>query len=202
MSSIIAVPSGLVFEKANIKLSRTTIVLRSRYTGKRQTLVLPYALWQFSGTVPKRDAKAAAPIRAFLAQLQGRANIFRLPVPGHTAPLSGYTGPAGLVIGAANVGNALPTDGWSASAALLTVGDYFTVNDELKMVVGTSVASNGSGIANITFEPRLRRSPPDNAVINIYNPTMLVSLASDDVEWDLESPVNHDISFTAIEAYE
>lgn len=200
--SIITLPAGLVFEKANIKMARQTVVLRSRYTGKRQTLVLPYALWMFTGKIPKRDAAKAAPIRAFLMQLLGQANTFRLPVPGHTAPLSGYSGPNGLVIGAANMGNVLPTDGWSASAAVLQVGDYFTVNDELKMVVGTNVASNGSGVASITFEPRLRRSPPDNAVVNVYNPTMLVSLAGDDVEWDLESPVNHDISITAIEAYE
>ena len=133
MSSVIPIPPALAFENAKLRFSRASVVLRSKYTGKRQTLVLPYALWSFEAKLPKLDQYDAAMIRSFLMKLRGQENIFRLPVPGHPSPLSGYAGPNGSVSGAGQTGLSLFAAGFTANKPVLSEGDYFTVNDELKV---------------------------------------------------------------------
>ena len=52
---------------------------------------------------------------------------------------------------------------------MLRQGDYFTVNDELKMVTA-DVTSAANGTAMIAFAPMLRSSPPANTVIEVAKP--------------------------------
>lgn len=193
-------PPFVAFEDAGITLRRGSVVLRSKYTGKRQVLVLPYALWIFSGKLVPMEGTNAADWRGFLVDLDGQANKFRLPVPGAVKPSSGYSGTQGLVNGIGQSGSTLLVDGLTANALYLRRGDYFTVNDELKIVTST-VSASAAGTATLTFKPRLRASPPDNAPIITDNPTMLVSSDSDDAaSWALTRPVQHGISLSAIEA--
>lgn len=200
MAEIITLPSFVGFEDAQITLRRGSVVLRSKYTGKRQVLVLPYALWIFSGRLVPVDGTDAADWRGFLVDLDGQANKFRLPVPGVVKPSSNYSGTQGCVNGVGQSGRTLLVDGLTINALYLRRGDYFTVNDELKIVTET-VSASATGTATLTFKPRLRASPPDNALIIVNNPTMMVSSDSDDAaSWALTRPVQHGISISAIEA--
>lgn len=202
MAAIIPVPAELTFETAKVTLSRATFAMRSKYTGKRQVAVLPYALWLFEGKVPKmaQHEPGTGAIRGFLTDLEGQANKFRLPVPGVTTPLSGYAGSAGYVSGAGQTGRVLVTTGWTPNAVVLKRGDYFNVGDELKVAAGDVVA-NGSGQAAILFNPPLRSSPANALALGLTNPTVMLSAQTDDVaSWDLTSPVIHAFALKAIEA--
>ncbi|EOD3176907.1 hypothetical protein ACJMJ7_005511, partial [Citrobacter freundii] len=79
--------------------------------------------------------------------------------------------PAGapVVDGANQTGIQLQSKGWTPGTVVLRQGDYFTVNDELKMVTA-DVTSAANGTAMIAFAPMLRSSPPANAVIEVAKP--------------------------------
>lgn len=205
MSSIITYPSGTgfpAFTGYTLKLVRKSVELRSPYTGKRQTINFAYAVWMFSGTYSKADLVFAGKLRSFLAQLEGKANLFRLPLPEYKAPSTGYAGAAGLVNGANQTGKSLVTDGWTASAALFKEGDYFNINDELKIITA-DVSANGTGQATLNFEPAIRTSPADNLVLGVSNPTILLCSTTDEAaSWDLTPPILYDFKLDAIEAIE
>lgn len=199
--ALIPVPTNLekMFETATIKLVRGGVSMRSRYTGKRQAVGFAFALWAFEGRLMKLDPKEAGPVRSFLTQLQGQVNTFQLPVPGTDTPLSGYSGPAGLVNGANQTGTSVATDGWSPNTLILKQGDYFNLGTELKMVKA-DVTTNGSGVATITFEPALSAAPADNSVVKYQWPTVTLCCDEDDAaSWDLTHPVLHDIKIKATE---
>jgi hypothetical protein len=201
MSSIITFPSGLGFESYTLKLSRKSILLRSPYTGKRQVVAYPFALWAFSGKFSLQDTIKAALLRSFFAQLLGQANKFRFALPEYAAPSTGYAGAAGLVNGANQTGTSLVTDGWTGSTAIFKEGDYFTVNDELKIVTAAMTSSSGTG--TISFLPALRTSPADNAALIIVNPTVMLSASTDDAaSWDLTPPILYQFQLDAVEAVE
>ena len=137
--TVIALPDNAWFDKVSrFELTRTGTALRSKYTGARQQVSFPLALWAVEATmVPKSGADAAA-WRAFMVELNGQRNKFRLPVPGCDGPLSGYSArhPAsgGMTAGTiAARSKSMTTRGWFGLEPLLMRGDYFTVNDELKM---------------------------------------------------------------------
>jgi hypothetical protein len=196
MSTVITLPASVQFNSATLTLVRSSVVLRSRYTGKRQVLSLPYALWTFKGAFIPMTPAEVAPWRSFLAQLEGQANTFRMPVPGVTSPVSGYADSGGTVNGSAQTGASLVTTGWAASALILKDGDYF------KVVVG-DVTSSAGGAATIAFKPALRKSPTNGQPIVFNSPTVLLSATGDDVaSWDLTHPVMHAIKMDCIEAVE
>lgn len=204
-ATIITYPSAQGFPgftAYTLKLMRASISLRSPYTGKRQSLNTAYALWAFKGTYSLTDTTNANLLKAFLVSLEGQANAFRLPLPEYTKPSTGYAGAAGLVNGASQTGKALITDGWTASTAIFKAGDYFNLNDELKMLTADATA-NGSGQVTLAFEPAIRTSPADNLALKIVNPTiLLVSNLDDTASWDLTPPILYQMALDCLECVE
>lgn len=199
-TTVVTLPANAYFADAKLTLRRASVTLRSPYTGKRQVLSMPFAVWVFEGTLIKMTQANAAQWRAFLVDLDGQANAFRLPVPGAEVPLSGYTGTAGYVSAPNQTGTTLTTTGWAANTLILKKGDYFTVNDELKVALA-DVTTNSGGAATLSFKPRLRSAPATGSTITTSNPTVLLCAQDDDVaSWKLSVPVNHDIEIKAIEA--
>lgn len=162
------------FQKYTLKLDRKTISMKSPFTGKRQALIQPYALWNFKGTFATQYGVNAGELRSFLTQLSGQANTFKLPVPDAQYPISGYTGWTGVVNGAGQTGTSIVTDGWTPSTLVLSNGDHFTLNGELKVNVGYAV-SDGSGNCTLNFLPPIRNSPADNLQLFIGNAINLLS---------------------------
>lgn len=203
--AIITVPTNFSFTGIpKFYLQRAGNTTRSKYTGLRSTVVWPFAVWVLEGNLVDYDGANARLIRSFLVQLEGQKNTFRLPVPGHSKPTTGYSGNCLVnnVAGIAARATSMAVDGLTASTAILNEGDYFTVNDELK-VATTSVASNASGQATLTFMPPLRKAIADNATVTLQNPTILMHAQENDVaSWGLSPPYRHKIKFEAIEAIE
>ena len=205
MTTIISLPSAFSFTSVKrFALQRASNTVRSRYTGVRQTIVYPYAIWILEATLVEYDEPQSGLIRSFLLKLQGQTNAFRLPVPGHSAPTTGYTGNALVnnVSGIAARATSMAVDGLSISSAILNEGDYFTVGDELKVCTAPLV-SNGSGQATISFEPFLRKPLANNAAVTFQNPTILMHMQDDDAaDWGIGPPYRHKIKFDAIEVIE
>lgn len=205
MSSLITFPTAL-FSKVELTLQRAGQVFRSRVTGKRQSLVWPYALWVAECTFVSYDMFKKTDVlalRAFLVDLEGQANVFRLPIVGAEMPSTNYAGAEGIVSGANQIGKVLNTSGWANSSAIAKRGDWISVNDELKMLM-QDATSSATGTVTLTFKPALRKAPPNGAAIKVRNITALVSAAKDDIaSWSLEYPLTHNFKpLTCIEAFE
>lgn len=201
MSSVITVPSGVFFDDAELGLVRADQVFRSGFTGRRQTLAWPYALWVFTGRTVPYDHAEAGKLRSFLARLRGRVNLFRLPIPG-AYNTAGYTGANPTLSGAhAADAPAIQISG-PANTLILRDGDYLTINDECKLVTA-DVVTNGSGQALLPIEPSLRRPAASGLVVEVKSPYILLSSDQQDAaRWKLIRPTRHTFNFVATEAYE
>lgn len=199
--ALVALPAKFSFTGLpTFKLQRASNSLRSKYTGQGQHVVFPYAVWQLTGTLVEYDGLDAGDIRAFLVDLDGVANTFRLPVPGFTRPMTGYMGNA-VSVGVTNArATSISATVTSNNTPIVARGDYITINDELKMVT-QAVASNGAGALIISFKPPLRKAVAAATPIYLQNPWCLMRAADDDVaKWGVAPPVRQKTSFEAIEA--
>lgn len=202
--AIIDLPTKFAFTSVRkFGLTRAGNALRSKYTGQAQRIVYPFAVWEFEGDLVEYDGPEAAAVRAFLVQLEGQKNNFRLPVPGYAGPSTGYRGVTTGASGpAAARARAMLMGGIAPSVAFLGMGDFFTINDELKLVTAP-VASAANGSAFVNFQPALRKPVAPDTPIEIIKPTVLMHAADDDVaSWGLAAPVRQSSSFSAVEAVE
>jgi hypothetical protein len=166
-------------------------------------LVYPFAIWQLEAKLVEADGAKAGRFRSFLAQLDGVANKFRLPVPGYYRPSTGYNGNTTIASGPTEVrSQSMLMGGLIPSQAFLNEGDFFTVNDELKIVTA-SVASAANGSAMVSFKPALRKPVAPDTPIIIFNPTLLMHSDDDDAAtWNLRPPFRQNTTFSASEAIE
>lgn len=147
--------------------------------------------WHMQVEFANRTGDERAELMALFAKLRGPVNMLRVPVIGN--PKAGAYGGTPLVAGASQTGNSINVDGCTASITdWIKAGDYFsvTVNGEVELKMCTADASsNGSGAITISFEPRLRASPADNAAIHVDDGTLtppagVFICASDEMKWD------------------
>lgn len=115
------------------------------------------------------------------------------------SPLDTY---GGLVNGAAQTGQDLVTDGWLANqTGILKAGDWFQLGTGstarlYKMLVDAN--SDANGAATLTFWPKLRSSPADNAPINVSSPMGRFMLA-EDIEWGIDEAKVYGLSVAIVE---
>lgn len=196
----LSMPTNPGFKSARFGLLSNTRSFRSPLSGSTRTLEQPGIRWQATYQLPKMTRAQAAEWQAFFAQLRGMAGRFYGFDPAATTPRGTGNGTP-LVNGASQTGTSLITDGWAASEAVLKSGDYFEVNDELKMVTA-DVTSDGSGNATIAFEPPLRASPANNAALTLSSATCIMMLTDDNqTTWDVDNNSHYGLTFTAIEAF-
>ena len=202
--SVVTLPSMVYFESVDkLQLLRAGITLRSKYTGRRQAVRFPFALWVFEGKLIPMEGLDAGEWRAFLTELEGDQNTFRLPIPGYDGPTTSYSGPVPLLNGAGVArSKSVTVDGLTPSSVVLAKGDYITINDELK-VVTNQVVSDAAGAAIIVFQPSLRKAVADNTTVHIYDPYIYLAAADNEsATWSLERPVRHGITIKAVVAVE
>jgi hypothetical protein len=193
-------PSSPNMREAKISFLSQTTVNQSPFTGVSQRGDQAFALWSLEGTFPEMDDGDISRLwRSFFLQLHGRAGTFYVVIPGTALPSTGYTDTVGIVDTAAQTGLTLLTKSWGSDTLCLAEGDYFTVNDELKVM--TADATPSAGAVTLNFEPALRSSPADEAVITINNPWFVGALTSDEPAWSLRPPYFHSFGFQAIEAF-
>jgi hypothetical protein len=181
-------------------LASNTQTFTSPLSGAIQTLEMPGARWTVSFSLTAMDAADAAQWRAFTAQLRGQAGRFYLWNMARPTPRGIATGTP-VVSGAGQTGNTLVTSGWTPSTTgILKTGDFFGVNGELKLLVADA-ASNGSGVATLTFEPPLRSSPPNASALTTNKPTATFKLDESVSRWVTNAPALDSISIAATEVW-
>jgi hypothetical protein len=185
----------------SFSLESNTMVFTAPLNRSVQTTEMPGARWHAKmswAAPPNTDGRL---IKAFLAQLRGRAGRFYLYDFTHPTPYGSAQGTP-QVHGAAQSGNSIVTWGWTPNQAqLLLPGDYLGIGSQLVLVTA-SASSDGSGGATVTFEPPLRSSPLDNTAITINKPTCTMMLADDTQDaMTYTGPLSVNISIECFEVF-
>lgn len=182
------------------QLISNTQSFQSPLSGAVQTVEMPGARWAAQFSFNALDANDAAVWRAWCAQLRGQSGRFTLWNMARPTPRGIATGTP-VVSGAGQTGNTLTTSGWTPSTAgILRVGDFIGVGGELKMLVADA-ASNGSGIATLTFEPPLRNSPANGSAIVTTRPTAIFKMDEDSARSITTAPGLDSVSIACTEAW-
>lgn len=139
---------------------------RSPFNGASQTVRFPGTRWLCSLTFTNLTDDKSRRIDALVAALDGEFGRVKIRDWGRDGRK-----PAGapVVSDASQSGVSLTTKGWTPGTVVLRTGDYFTVNNELKMVTADA-SSNSSGVAIIQFAPMLRTAPPANIPLEVAAP--------------------------------
>lgn len=181
-------------------LMPNTQIFESPLNRSVQTVELPGARWLFSYNFESLESSDIRKLKAFLAQLRGASGRFYME--DKTYLRLGTAAGTPLVNGALQVGSTLITDGWTPSQALLLdAGDYISINYELKLIT-QAVSSDASGNATLTFEPPLRNSPIDDAVIVVNSPKAIFRLSGDESDnFNLQPPFVADFTLDGVEMF-
>lgn len=173
-------------------------VFTSDLNGIESSIELPGAKWSFSLTFGQREGREGRLLSAFLVSQRGKIGRFNI-TPDCFAPPLGTAQGQPRVRGSSQRGSQLVTDGWLGNQKeALAVGDFFSVNGELKIVTDPVIV-DGNGLAIIHFAPNMHQAPPDNAQIKTSRPTVRVKLMND-ARWQLSHPVLYGIKVDCVEA--
>jgi hypothetical protein len=167
------------------RFDRPAQVNRSAYTGRRKVMANPWhARWsaelELAPIVGEANILA---FRAFLAQLKGQVNSFRLKAT-EGAQLTGAGG-VGATTGAAVGATSLAVAGFPTGKNLLA-GQMMTVNDQLLLLTQDGTVT-GTNDRTFTFESPLRAAVAGSALVEVMNPTALVCLTSSVSGWDVSA---------------
>ncbi len=153
-----------------MQLQGNTALFPSPLIASAETLDRGGQRWEAVYNYSNVSGRDRALLMSIIARLRGQAHRLKLPV--YDNPKRGAYGGTPLVEGGMQLGNTLAIDGLDFNITdWIKRGDYFSVvvngEHELKMAT-LNASSNGSGqIAVLTFEPRLRAAPSNNAVIHV-----------------------------------
>lgn len=177
-------------------LSNTSVFI-SPITGATQTLDRGGERWQMTMTFTNLTGANRADLQAYLAKLNGQQH--RLSVPNHAEANRGAFGGTPLVKGASQTGNSLNVDGCSLTVTnWIRAGDWFGVNGELKLCTADA-SSDGAGDITISFVPRLRAAPSDNAAITTSGATGTFILSQPNVSWSDRPGGLSDLTVSCVE---
>ena len=193
----------LVFPSSSrMQLEGNTGLSPSPLIASAQTIDRGGLKWILQMEFANKHGERRGELMSLIAKLRGQANRVRIKVPDD--PALGDLRGTPLVNGASQTGNALVIDGCQASVVWIKEGTYFSVevNGEHELKMATADAStNGSGQTTLTFEPRLRASPANNAPIFVRNATVedpegVFVMAEPSAGWDSRpfrssSPLSH-----------
>lgn len=203
-------PSGIKIDQSMFNLAPNQALFSSSFTGDTQTQSHDAGKadkWEGVYVTPILSPADVAKVTAFLVSLRGQENTFNAFVPDRTRAVNfvgtdftfdsteitfdglmdtfdaeDFPGSA-LVKGASQTGTSINTDGWNyLSQTVLVEGDFFQIADQLYMVL-EDVVTDGSGNATINFEPAIRTSPIDNAIVVTKEPVMIARLSQQIDGW-------------------
>ena len=171
---------------------------RGEFTGKRRVTLLTAApRWHAKVTLPPILGEAQAlPWRAFAVDCDGIANAFRLVA----CEGDQITGVDVRVKGAGQQAHSLVTSGWGAAGTKLLRGQFFTVAEQLLMLMGDVVA-DAAGEATLTFKPYLRLSPANGAPVEVRRPYAVMAMTDPKAGWKVGIGQNYGVGFECEEAF-
>jgi hypothetical protein len=169
----------------------------SGWTGARQVVASNRGWWECQFVLPPIVSTASFnPWRAFIAQMRGMANDVRIPVdPVAQSAIANTMS----VNGPGQIGRSINVDGLPNSTTVLTAGSFVTIGNQLLQLTA-NVTTNGSGQATLTFEPPIRVSPADNAVVEFKNPYALMYF-QEEPSYSVEAGYVYSLSFNLREAF-
>lgn len=128
-------------DNENVELRANNQRFDSELTNSRQSGSLSGPQWFYSATFNNRAGLEARELSTFIMALNGISTPFNY-YPAHIEQLGTHSG-NGLVEGAGQTGTTIQTSGWDYNQSLLfALGDYITINGELKRVTANVDASS------------------------------------------------------------
>lgn len=175
MATVLEWPSGILPASFDWSLQSAGSTFTSPWNQQTQSVRYPGSAWKAAMTLSNLDDYESRYVEVLLVQMDGYAGLVKLRDFGR-APATVKGTP--IVATGGQTGTNLVTKGWTASTKVLSLGDYITVNNELKLVLA-DVTSNASGNATIPIGPQLRTSPAVNAAIEVAQPYGIFRLTKD-----------------------
>tara|TARA_R100001443_G_scaffold16766_4_gene27179 strand:- start:1127 stop:1726 length:600 start_codon:yes stop_codon:yes gene_type:complete len=195
-----AIPTTVGFSSVQFGLENNNQVFESPLSNSIQVSELTGARWYATFNLPPMKKTNALEYIGFLQRLQGRVHSFYGYDANHRSPSGTIAGSTLLVNGASQTGTSLVLDGGANSTLVLKAGDFFSVNNELKMVTADAT-TDGSGDVTVNFVPSLRSSPSDDASITTTNPVCTMKLTGDSTTYSINSSTIYGISFSGVEVF-
>lgn len=157
-------------------LRGNTALFQSPLTAAAQTIDRGGLHWMLTYTFQNIRGADRAVLLGTLAALRSQANRLRVPV--YDNPNRGLYGGTPIVAGASQTGSSIDLDGCSNNITnWIRAGDYFSidVNGEHELKMATADANtDGAGAVTVSFEPRLRFSPLNNAAVYVEDGVLSV----------------------------
>lgn len=199
----LSLPATKDLAAITLRLRSVVAVGTSPFTGKQQVQAHQGQWWEAECSLPPMERADAEEWLAFLLALNGREGTFLMGDPKGGTPRGTALG-SPQVNGAGQSGNELATDGWTVSQSrALAKGDYFSLGSGASTRLYKMVedeASDGAGAAALTFQPKLRSSPENNAALTVTNAKGLWRLSTNEVSWSVTDLIAYGIVFAAREA--
>ena len=195
-----AIPTTVGFSSVEFGLQNNNQVFTSPLSNSIQVSELTGARWYATFNLPPMKKDNALEYIGFLQRLQGRVHSFFGYDANHRSPSGTIAGSTLLVNGANQTGTSLVLDGGANSTLVLKAGDFFSVNNELKMVTANAT-TDGSGDVTVNFVPSLRSSPSDDASITTTNPVCTMKLTGDSTTYSINTSSIYGISFSGVEVF-
>jgi len=198
----LTLPTVTGIKTQNFGLTRTISISQSPFTNQEQVYQHQGEQWKATFTLPPMKKDSASIWLAFLMSLRGRRGTFKMGDQDRKT-IQGTATETILVNGAAQTGNAINLDGFTASRAnVFLAGDYIQINSYLYMV-SANVTADGSGEATVYVEPSLRtgiEAINDNTTVVYSNTTTVMRLDTNFTNWDTNQVSIYGISFSCSEA--
>jgi len=198
----LTLPTVTGIKTQNFGLTRTISISQSPFTNQEQVYQHQGEQWKATFTLPPMKKDSASIWLAFLMSLRGRRGTFKMGDQDRKT-IQGTATETILVNGAAQTGNAINLDGFTASRVnVFLAGDYIQINSYLYMI-SANVTADGSGEATVYVEPSLRtgiEAINDNTTVVYSNTTTVMRLDTNFTNWDTNQVSIYGISFSCSEA--
>lgn len=164
-------------ESIERRLAMAVSAQTSPFTGSQQVQDWGGEWWEVTFDVALTKGRNGRRLSAFFTALGGVRGWFVLRDPSAARPDLAERDIAAA--GAGQSGNTLVTSGWDAEALALEAGDFFSLGTGSDMrlhMVTADIAADASGVAVLTFTPRLRQSPVDMSPVEVAAPGVALRL--------------------------
>lgn len=179
------------------ELVSNTRTFQSPLTNAVQTTSRKGSLWKATLTFNNLVGADRKVMQAFLVGLNGQEHRFTLHDHSHTK--RGAGGGTLAVNGGSQSGSSLICDGATASVTnYLRAGDYISFNNELHMITADA-NSDSSGNITLSIAPPIRKTPPDDTVVDYSEPVSGVFMLAGPASWDTTQSIASNYTVEAIE---
>lgn len=197
MATVINWPVELKPNQQQFFAKYTTRQFKSPFTGASQTSPFPACHWNASLTLNNLTREQLRALEIFLLQLRGAAGRFKIGDHANPEP-RGLAQGTPVVNGAQQYGGALEIRGCTPNQNFLMMGDYITVNNELKRLLSDADADH-NGQTILRFEPNLRQSPADGVPVIVRNTYAIMRLSDDNQVQAKRMPMFASITINLVE---